>query len=321
MTAPAFWQTGGILAAALAPFEVITALITARRVARPGWRAPVPVICVGNAVVGGTGKTPVVLDFAARLSARGVAVHCLARGYGGAARGVTRVDAGRHTAAEVGDEALLLAAAAPTWVGADRAAAARAAVAAGAQALLMDDGLQNPSLEKTASLLVIDGGAGFGNGRLLPAGPLREPVARAASRCRAAIMIGADQTGAAASLPPTLPILQATLAPGPDMLAFAGRIALVFAGIARPGKFFTTLEQAGMVLAERRAFADHHTFTTRELANLRLRAAALGAPLVTTWKDFVRIPPADRAGITPLSAHITWARGSAVDVLLRSLVP
>ena len=321
MIPPAFWQTGGILASALAPFEVITAAVTARRVARPGWRVPVPVICVGNAVVGGSGKTPVVLDFVARLAARGIAVHCLTRGYGGTARGVTRVELGRHIAAEVGDEALLLAPAAPTWVGADRAAAARAAVAAGAQVLVMDDGLQNPSLEKTASLLVIDGGAGFGNGRLLPAGPLREPVARAASRCRAAIMIGADLAGAASSLPPTLPILQATLAPGPDMLAHAGRIALAFAGIARPRKFFSTLEQAGIVLAESRAFADHHSYTARELANLRLRAASLGAPLVTTWKDFVRIPPADRTGITPLSARIVWARESAVEALLGSFVP
>src|SRR5271165_2755107 len=170
MTQPNFWQTGGLLSDSLAPFGAITAALTARRVARPGWHAPVPVICVGNAVVGGAGKTPVVLDLAARLSARGVAVHCLTRGYGGAARGAARVDSARHTAADVGDEALLLAARAPTWAGADRAATARAAVAEGAQALLMDDGLQNPSLEKTASLLVIDGGAGFGNGRLLPAG-------------------------------------------------------------------------------------------------------------------------------------------------------
>lgn len=321
MRPPGFWQTGGLLSDALAPLGAFTAALTARRVARPGWRAPIPVICVGNAVVGGTGKTPIVLDLAARLTARGIAVHCLTRGYGGAARGITRVDPRHHTSPEVGDEALLLADTAPTWAGADRAAAARAAVAAGAQALLMDDGLQNPTLEKTASLLVIDGATGFGNGRLLPAGPLREPVARAAARCRAAIMIGADQTGAAAALPANLPILQATLAPGPDMLAQAGRIVLAFAGIARPRKFFATLEQAGMVLAECRSFADHHSYTARELASLRFRAAALGAPLVTTWKDFVRIPPADRGGIMPLSARLTWEREAAVDALLSSLMP
>jgi len=321
MSEPSFWQTGGLLSDALSPFSFITASITARRVARAGWRAPVPVICVGNAVVGGTGKTPVVLDLAARLGARGVAVHCLTRGYGGAARGATRVDPAHHTAAEVGDEALLLAEAAPTWVGADRAATARAAIAAGAQALLLDDGLQNSSLEKSASLLVIDGGAGFGNGRLLPAGPLREPVASAASRCRAAIMIGADRLAAANALPPTLPILQASLAPGPDMLAQAGHIVVAFAGIARPRKFFATLEEAGVVLAETHPFADHHTYSDRELANLHVRAAARGAALVTTWKDFVRIPAAARGAIVPLSARMAWACESAVDALLAEIVP
>jgi tetraacyldisaccharide 4'-kinase len=321
MTAPNFWQTGGLLSDALAPFGFITAALTARRVARPGWRAPVPVICVGNAVVGGAGKTPVVLDFAARLTARGIAVHCLTRGYGGVARGATSVDPARHNAADVGDEALLLAAAAPTWVGADRAATARAAVAAGAQVLLMDDGLQNPSLGKTASLLVIDGSVGFGNGRLLPAGPLREPVEAAAARCRAAIMIGADRLAAAASLPANLPIMQASLVPGPDMLAHAGRVALAFAGIARPRKFFSTLEEAGVVLAESRAFADHHAYSARELADLQRRASALGAVLVTTWKDFVRIPQAARGAVVPLSARLAWAREPAIDALLAALVP
>jgi tetraacyldisaccharide 4'-kinase len=297
------------------------AAVTAYRVARPDWRAPVPVICCGNVTVGGAGKTTLALDLGRRLVARGHAVHFLLRGYGGAARGVTCVDPARHTAAEVGDEALLLAAVTPTWAGADRGATARAAVAAGAQALLMDDGLQNPTLEKTVSLLVIDGGAGFGNGRLLPAGPLREPIARAAARSRAAVMIGVDRTGATAALPSELPILQAMLAPGPDMLAQAGRVVLAFAGIARPAKFFATLEQAGMVLAESRAFDDHHFYSARELAHLRLRAGALGAALVTTWKDFVRIPPADRGGITPLSAGIVWSRESAVDGLLASVVP
>jgi tetraacyldisaccharide 4'-kinase len=321
MTPPGFWQSGGLLSDALAPFGFITAALTARRVARHGWRAPVPVICVGNAVVGGAGKTPVVLDLAARLTARGVAVHCLTRGYGGAARGATRVDPARHTATEVGDEALLLAAVAPTWVGANRAATARAAVDAGARALLMDDGLQNPSLEKTASLLVIDGGAGFGNGRLLPAGPLREKVSAAAARCRAAIMIGADRLAAAAALPPNVAVMQASLAPGPDMLALAGRSVVAFAGIARPRKFFSTLEEAGMLLAESRAFADHHRYTARELADLRLAASTLGAVLVTTWKDFVRIPPGGRAAIVPLSARLAWAHEAAIEALLAEIVP
>ena len=165
----------------LAPAAAVVAAITARRVARPGWRAPVPVICCGNATAGGAGKTTLALDLGARLAQRRVAF--LTRGHGGRARGVHLVDPSRDGAALVGDEALLLAEARPTWVAADRAAGARAAVAAGAGVLVMDDGLQNPTLAKDLSFLVIDGGTGFGNGRVMPAGPLREPVATAAVRC------------------------------------------------------------------------------------------------------------------------------------------
>ena len=182
MRPPAWWDRGGAIPRLLAPAATLVAAAGARRMSRVGWRAPVPVLCCGNATVGGAGKTTVALDLAARLRARAVAVHVLTRGYGGRARGPLRVDPARHDAALVGDEPLLLAAVAPTWVCADRAAGARAAVTDGAGALLMDDGLQNPTLSKTASLLVIDGAAGFGNGRVLPAGPLREPVAAAAPR-------------------------------------------------------------------------------------------------------------------------------------------
>ncbi len=184
----------------------------------------------------------------------------------------------------------------------------------------MDDGLQNPSLEKTASLLVIDGGAGFGNRRLLPAGPLREPVRAAADRCRAAIMVGTDRLAAAAALPPQLPIMQASLVPGPGMLAHAGRIAVAFAGIARPRKFFATLEQAGIVLAETRTFADHHVYSARELVALQRRGNALGAALVTTTKDFVRIPANARTDILPLAARLVWAREASIDALLAEIV-
>jgi tetraacyldisaccharide 4'-kinase len=244
MKPPAFWNRSGLPARLLAPLGAMTAAITARRVARPGWRAPVPVLCIGNVTTGGTGKTPIVLDFAARLRAGGAAVHILTRGYGGHLRGPVRVGPARHTAAEVGDEALLLAAAAPCWVGADRAAAARAAIAAGAGVLLLDDGLQNPGLAKDCSVLVIDGETGFANRLLLPAGPLREPVHAAASRCRAAVMMGADRTGAASLLPAGLPVVEARLEPGPAMRAMAGQPVFAFAGIGRPDKFFATLRRA-----------------------------------------------------------------------------
>src|SRR5689334_4541452 len=220
--APAFWSKDGALARLLSPLSVIGATLTARRVARSGWRAPVPVICCGNVTVGGAGKTTLVLDIAQRLRRRGTNVHILLRGYGGSARGPRLVQPG-DSAALVGDEALLLSGAAPTWTGADRAASARAAVAAGAQLLLMDDGLQNPTLEKTFCLLVIDGGSGFGNGRVLPAGPLREPVQAAAARVQAAVLIGPDDAGALRHLPPSLPVLRADLVQGPELGTLTGR--------------------------------------------------------------------------------------------------
>ncbi len=318
---PAIWQFRSAAARALVPLSLGTAWLTAHRVARQGWHPGVPVLCAGNATVGGSGKTPLVLDLCARLQARDVAVHVLTRGYGGTARGPLRVDPARHKAAEVGDEALLLAAAAPCWVGADRVASARAAVAAGAAALLLDDGLQNPGVAKDFSALVIDGGGGFGNGFLLPAGPLREPVQAAAARCRIAVMVGADRTNAAGLLPPGIRVLQARMAPAADMLALAGERVFAFAGIGRPGKFFLSLQEAGLVVAGTRAFADHHPFTAGEFAALRRDAANADARLVTTEKDFVRIAPAERAGITPLGARLAWANEAAIEALLAEIVP
>ena len=322
MRPPRFWDAGlGVVCPALLwPAAQLVRLAAARRAARPGWRAPVPVICCGNASVGGAGKTTLALDLAGRLLRRGLDVHLLTRGYGGTARGPLRVDASLHGAAEVGDEALLLAECAPTWLGADRAAIARAAVACGAQVLVMDDGLQNPSLAKTASLLVIDGAAGFGNGRVLPAGPLREPPRAAAARCEAAVLIGQDGSGSARLLPPALPVLRATLAPGPELAGLRGRPVVAFAGIGRPEKFFAMLEAGGLHVAQRLAFADHHRFSRAELARVSALASVLGACAVTTPKDFARIAPADREGIVRVGVSLAWADEAALDRLLERLL-
>jgi tetraacyldisaccharide 4'-kinase len=315
--APKFWTRNGWLAHAIAPLSCIGAAITSHRMARAGWQAPVPVICCGNATVGGAGKTTLALDLAHRLIARGIAVHVLLRGYGGAARGPRRVQAG-DTAAVTGDEALLLAAVAPTWTGADRAASAQAAVAAGAEVLLMDDGLQNPSLEKTISLLVVDGAAGFGNGRVLPAGPLREPVAAAAARCRAAVLIGPDLSGAAAALPLGLPVLRAELAQDAGIAEICGRRVLAFAGIAFPEKFFAGLERAGVVVAGRAAFADHHAFTTMDLTRLARKAREMNAVLITTPKDAVRLPAGTNVYVADV--HLVWENTAALESLLDGLI-
>nr|WP_294553947.1 tetraacyldisaccharide 4'-kinase [uncultured Rhodopila sp.] len=313
--APSFWSRDGVAARLLSPLSAMGAALTARRVARPGWQAPVPVICCGNVTVGGAGKTTLALDLAQRLVERGRAVHVLLRGYGGSARGVKRV-ARDDPAALVGDEALLLAAVAPTWVGGDRAASGRAALAAGADVLLMDDGLQNPTLTKSFSILVVDGATGFGNGRVLPAGPLREPVAAAAARCRAAVLIGADATGALSRLPPLLPVLRADLVQDASIGALAGQTVLAFAGIAIPDKFFAPLRRAGAVLAAARAFPDHHAYSAPDLHALRLQAEALNARLVTTPKDAVRLPPGFRAIVTVIGVGLEWDDRDGIDRLL-----
>ncbi len=315
---PDFWRHDGAVVPGflLSPLSGLVARGTARRVARRGWRAPVPVICCGNAVVGGAGKTTLALDLARRLQARGVAVHLLTRGYGGRLRGVVRVDPAVHSAAQVGDEALLLAEAAPTWRGADRAAAATRAIAAGAQALVMDDGLQNPGLAKTLLFLVIDGGYGFGNGRVLPAGPLREPVRAAAKRVGAAVLIGPDEGGALARLPAFLPVLAARLVPAAEAASLAGRRVVAFAGIGRPEKFFAMLAASGAVVVQKIGFPDHHAFGAAELARLLGLAHDLDALAVTTRKDFVRIPQALRGEFRAVDVSLAWADPAALDRFL-----
>lgn len=317
MSTPAFWQHKGVAARLLSPLGAAVGWVTALRVARPGWRAPVPVICCGNAGVGGTGKTTLVLDLVARLQHRELLVHCLTRGYGGTARGPLLVDPLRHGAELVGDEPLLLAAVAPTWVGGDRAASARLAVGAGAQVLLMDDGLQNPGLVQDAALLVIDGAVGFGNGMVVPAGPLRESVARAAARCRAAVLIGADQAGAERQLPGTLTILRAGLVPERRM---HGRRVVAFAGIGRPGKFYETLEAAGATVTETMDFADHHVFTDEEINALVARAFELQATPVTTPKDAARLGGRLHPAMETVGVRLAWENQIDLESLLDTVV-
>jgi tetraacyldisaccharide 4'-kinase len=311
MRPPAFWARDGLAPALLSPLSAVVARAAAARAARPGWRAPAPVVCCGNATVGGTGKTPLALDLGARLQARGRLVAFLTRGHGGQVRAPRRVEPS-DVAAMVGDEALLLARVAPVFVAADRAAGARAALAEGADALVMDDGLQNPGLAKDLSLLVIDGGAGFGNGRVLPAGPLREPVAAAAARCQAAVLIGADRAGALRALPAGLPVLQAEL----RTLDVAGLRAVAFAGIGRPGKFFDGLREAGAEVIATADFPDHHPYRPAEVERLLRRAAALGAVAVTTAKDAVRLPPELRARVRVAEAALVWQDPASIEDLL-----
>jgi tetraacyldisaccharide 4'-kinase len=294
---PGFWAKPAPtwVARALSPVSFVWGLVAAYRMSLTGKDCGAPVICVGNFVAGGAGKTPVAIGIGQRLAQRGERPAFLSRGYGGKPRLVPlMVDPSIHTASDVGDEPLLLARTAPTFVCVDRIAGAKAALAAGATVLIMDDGLQNPSLDKRLSLAVIDAGAGIGNGECVPAGPLRAPWKAQLPRVDAIILVGEGEFAtdifqraqvAGKSL------IRAKLQPhGREKKLLRGARVVAFAGIGRPSKFFSTLDEIGAVIIKRRVFPDHHAYTPTDIAELERAAASNDAVLVTTEKDAVRLP-------------------------------
>lgn len=318
MNAPAFWDNpDSVLGMVLSPLGWLYAGATAWRLAHAQpWTAPVPVICVGNLTAGGAGKTPVVRDVAARL--RNPAI--LSRGYGGRETGPLRVDPARHAAADVGDEPLLLARDAICWIAADRAEGAKAAVSDGAQIIVMDDGLQNPGLSQDLRLIVVDGGAGFGNRRPIPAGPLREAIAGGIARAHALIVVGEDRQGLTREFSHRLPVLGARLEPREAQIWFDARV-IAFAGIGRPEKFRATLAEIGADIAGFHGFADHHPYRDAELEALTAEAEAKHATLVTTEKDWVRLSSEWRARIQPVEVTLGWDDEAAIEALLNRVVP
>jgi tetraacyldisaccharide 4'-kinase len=309
MRAPDFWRQRNWAAILLAPLGALYGLSVAlkARFIRP-FDPGLPVICVGNLTAGGSGKTPVAIAIADRLRSRGHKPFFLTRGYGGSERGPAMA-LRAHSAAQMGDEALLLARAAPTIVARDRAAGARLAKEKGATVLVMDDGHQNFALRKSLSLVVVDAETGFGNGFQIPAGPLREPVAQGLARADAVFLMGhgAPELGGFCG-----PVLRAHLKV--DGEAFAGKPVFAFAGIGRPEKFVASLDDSGAEVVGSCFFADHHPYTEEEI--LQLKAIAGEAQLVTTEKDFVRLTVAQREGIRLLRAAALFDDSAALDRLL-----
>jgi tetraacyldisaccharide 4'-kinase len=294
MREPAFWwREAGLAAGLLAPFAAVYAAVASARLAQRGARAAVPVVCIGNPTLGGAGKTPLALTLTRLLARAGDKPALLSRGYGGRLRGPLQVDPARHRAADVGDEPLLLARDAPTFVSRDRIAGAQAAVAAGAGIIVMDDGFQNPSLQKTFSVLVVDGRRGIGNGRVVPAGPLRAPLTAQLARADALVVVGTSHAAAGvagAARDRGLPVFYADLAPdAAAVAALAGTRVLAFAGIGDPQKLFATLAAAGIAVAATRSFPDHHCYTPAEARMLCGQAEREALTLVTTEKDLARM--------------------------------
>jgi len=294
---PFWWRQSGLAAATLTPVAALYGAVAARRLARTGAKANVPVVCIGNPTVGGAGKTPAALAVAQMLKAAGETPVFLTRGYGGRLAGPVQVDPEQHRASDVGDEPLLLARTAVTIVAHDRVAGAQTAVAAGASVIVMDDGFQNPSLAKDFSVLVVDAKRGIGNGRVIPAGPLRAPLTPQLERAQALIVVGEGDAGVADDTRKHgLPVFRARLAPDAAFIAsLAGKRVLAFAGIGDPEKFFATLRAAGVMVATARSFDDHHRYARADARSLCDEAERSGLILVTTEKDVARMRRDDDA--------------------------
>ncbi|MBL0319216.1 MAG: tetraacyldisaccharide 4'-kinase [Alphaproteobacteria bacterium] len=317
---PDYWNHVNIVAMLLFPVSAFYDLLSRkRRAMTTSHKLKVPVICVGNITMGGAGKTPVVLALANYLKLNGVSVGIISRGYGRSGRGVIKVDPQLHQVSQVGDEPLQLAQSQDVWVGKDKVACSHMAMKAGKQVILMDDGLQNASIEKTLSLLVIDGAYGLGNGFVFPAGPLREPLVDALRLPKAVIMIGDDETHLTERLGKKM-VIKARVEPKKETFPPTGSNVVAFAGIGRPEKFFSMLKGMGYNVLRAQAFPDHYPYEEKDLQDLCHYAGDQHAYLLTTQKDFTRVPSSLKESITPCGINLVFDEMEAIDALLHFIL-
>jgi len=328
MQPPRFWNNPpkrpGIWAYLLSPLSMIWRAKTATRLSKgPRHKLDIPVIAVGNINLGGTGKTPSVIALVQMLQDMGRNPAVVSRGYGGQIQGPHQVDPNRDEAGDTGDEPLLIAAFAAVWVSKDRVAGARAAHAQGHDCVILDDALQNPDLSHDLTITVVDAKAGFGNGRVCPSGPLREPVETGLSRSDLVLSVGtAHQMDQLTQDWPALrarPLIRAVLAPLETGFDWAGMRVYAFAGIGRPAKFFQSLKQAGANLIVTRAFGDHAPYNPALLKRMQAEAWAQDCNLVTTEKDAVRLPQDMRHEVLTFPVRIQFEDETKVREALATL--
>lgn len=328
MRPPQFWNNSrhapGLWSSLLRPLSWVWRWKTARRWGRGAHhKLSVPVICIGNINIGGTGKTPTVIAVVAQLQAMGKTPHILTRGYGGKLTGPVAVTPPGHSADDVGDEPILLSAFAPTWVARDRIEGARAAIAAGADVLVMDDGMQNPDLFKDMTILVVDAIVGFGNGLVAPAGPLRQPVDEGLTRSDLVLVLGAPE--ARATFAQTWPEVKQHVLTGGSVkpletgMDWNGLKALAFAGIGRPEKFYQTLRSLGADIVQTRSFDDHQVLSDTLFKRLEAEAWDKGLQLVTTEKDAVRLPLAHQQAVLTLPVRLQFDSPKEIESMLTEL--
>lgn len=306
---PDFWyRKNGVISTALTPLSVIYGAISHRKInKKPRYKAKIPVLCVGNLTAGGSGKTPVVGALAKIFIAQGKNPHILSRGYGAKIKTTTKINEEVHTAREVGDEPFMHAKDYTCWISPNRVRAAKLIEREKqATVILMDDGFQNPDLRKDVSVIVVDGTVAFGNEKLLPAGPLREPIADGIKRADALIIMGDDRHYLTERFSYLLPVFQAHLVPDFDITDWKGQPVVGFTGIGRPEKFRQTLLSIGVKLKDFVPFADHHFFSMTELNQLMSLADEYKAKLVTTEKDWGRLPSGYQNMVTPISVAVKW---------------
>ena len=320
MKTPSFWHADGFIPKLLEPLaQLYKCLSFLERSLRSKTKIDVPVLCIGNLVSGGAGKTPIALSIGQKLNVKHN-ISFLTRGYGGIEAGPIEVNPDEHSSYEVGDEALILSEVGPTWVSRNRIAGAIAAKNAGFEIVIMDDGFQHTSLVKTLSFVIIDGPYGFGNGRLIPAGPLREPIYSGLKRADVIVLVGEVNPSIIELLPNDKPLLRASLVPAEMGIPLSNNNVIGFAGIGRPTKFLETLEKMGLNIIDFVAFPDHYRFRESEIRELYEKATEVDAILVTTIKDMKRVPKNVAHLCRPIGITVVWEDDSEIQQLLDSVV-